>query len=128
MQDLGEDAFPDDTVQPAPADDREGDAKTVEKVEPPSSALEVSTASSHPQEPKKEERTNVTTEQRIPFDIPTSVHVRINSGNLKEYVGPPVYHKDRLYITPPPAGVSTGLGYSGNGSGAVMPVEVTVSV
>lgn len=125
MQDLGEEAFPEETAQPGPVDHK-GDAKTVEKVEPPSLALEGSASSLHPQEPKKEERTNVTTEQRIPFDIPASVHVRINSGNLKEYVGPPVYHKDRLYITPPPAGVSTGLGYLGNGSGAVMPVEVTV--
>lgn len=39
----------------------------------------------------------------------------------------PVYHKDRLYTHSPPAGVSTGLGYLGNGSGAVMPVEINVS-
>lgn len=47
--------------------------------------------------------------------------------NLRDYVGPPIYHKDRLYTSAPPAGVSTGLGYLGNGSGAVMPIEVTVS-
>lgn len=75
---------------------------------------------------KKEERTKVTTEQRKPLDVPASVHVRINSGNLKDYVGPAVYHKDRMYVSPPPPGVSTGLGYLGNGSGAVMPVEATV--
>lgn len=39
----------------------------------------------------------------------------------------PIYHKDRLYTHSPPAGVSTGLGYLGNGSGAVMPVEINVS-
>lgn len=39
----------------------------------------------------------------------------------------PLYHKDRLYTHSPPAGVSTGLGYLGNGSGAVMPVEINVS-
>ena len=49
-----------------------------------------------------------------------------NEHNLKEYVGPPVYHRDRLYVKPPPPGVSTGLGYLGNGSGAVMPIEATV--
>ncbi|KAG1843336.1 Lon protease C-terminal proteolytic domain-containing protein [Suillus subalutaceus] len=43
----------------------------------------------------------------------------------EDYVGPPVYHKDRMYVSPPPPGVSTGLGYLGNGSGAVMPVEAT---
>ena len=68
----------------------------------------------------------MTTEQRKPFDVPASVHVRVTPENLKDYVGPPIYHKDRMYIRPPPPGVSTGLGYLGNGSGAVMPVEATV--
>ena len=67
----------------------------------------------------------VTTEERKPVDVPETVHVRITVGNLKEYVGPPIYHKDRLYVTPPPPGVSSGLGYLGNGSGAVMPIEAT---
>ncbi|KAJ7173427.1 ATP-dependent protease La [Mycena filopes] len=66
----------------------------------------------------------VTTQQRQPLPIPASVHVRITPENLKDYVGPPVYQKDRLYARPPPPGVSSGLGYLGNGSGAVMPVEV----
>jgi Lon-like ATP-dependent protease len=64
-----------------------------------------------------------TTTQRPPMHIPAPVHVEITPENLKEYVGPPVYQKDRLYPTAPPAGVSTGLGYTGNGSGAVMPIE-----
>lgn len=57
--------------------------------------------------------------------VPSSVHVRITPDNLKKYVGPPVYHKDRMYAYAPPPGVSTGLGYLGNGSGAVMPIEAT---
>jgi Lon-like ATP-dependent protease len=73
-----------------------------------------------------EEKNNVTTEQRKPLEVPSSVHVRITPGNLKDYVGPPVYQKDRMYVQPPPPGVSTGLGYLGNGSGAVMPVEASV--
>lgn len=68
----------------------------------------------------------VTTERRKPLAVPDTVHIHITPSNLKEYVGPPIFHKDRLYDTPPPAGVSTGLGYLGNGSGAVMPVEATV--
>ena len=60
--------------------------------------------------------------------IPSSVHVRITPDNLKDYVGPPVYQKDRLYTHAPPPGVSTGLGYLGNGSGAVMPIEAMVSL
>ena len=73
-----------------------------------------------------EEKNNVTTEERKPLEVPSSVQVRITPGNLKDYVGPPVYQKDRMYVQPPPPGVSTGLGYLGNGSGAVMPVEASV--
>ena len=61
------------------------------------------------------------------MEIPSSVHVRITPDNLKDYVGPPVYQKDRLYTHAPPPGVSTGLGYLGNGSGAVMPIEAMVT-
>lgn len=68
----------------------------------------------------------MTTQERKPLQIPDDIHVRITPENLKDYVGPPVYHKDRMYVSPPPPGVSTGLGYLGNGSGAVMPVEATV--
>jgi Lon-like ATP-dependent protease len=68
----------------------------------------------------------VTTIQRKPLEVPESVKVTITPENLKDYVGPPLYHKDRLYATPPPPGVSTGLGYLGNGSGAVMPIEAIV--
>jgi len=58
--------------------------------------------------------------------IPPTVHIRITPENLKDYVGPPIYQKDRMYANEPPPGVSTGLGYLGNGSGAVMPVEAMV--
>lgn len=117
MEDLGEDAFPEEK---ALAQDAQG-VKTVENMEPEK------VVSSSSEGSKKEERTVVTTEERKPLDIPSTIHVRITSSNLKDYVGPPVYHKDRMYVTPPPPGVSTGLGYLGNGSGAVMPVEATVS-
>ncbi|KAG5634107.1 hypothetical protein H0H81_003390, partial [Sphagnurus paluster] len=65
----------------------------------------------------------VTTQRRKPLPIPSSVHVRITPMTLKDYVGPPVYQKDRMYARALPASVSTGLGYLGNGSGAVMPIE-----
>ncbi|KAF9003693.1 hypothetical protein BDQ17DRAFT_1425185 [Cyathus striatus] len=39
-----------------------------------------------------------------------------------DYVGPLVYQKDPMYASPPP-GVSTGLGYLGSRSGAVMPIK-----
>ncbi|KDQ14889.1 hypothetical protein BOTBODRAFT_145436 [Botryobasidium botryosum FD-172 SS1] len=72
------------------------------------------------------DKDSATTKERKPLEVPGTVHVRITPENLKEYVGPPVYHKDRFYVRTPPAGVSTGLGYLGNGSGAVMPVEASI--
>lgn len=77
-------------------------------------------------EPAAVPQQTVTTEERKPLDIPDTVHLRITPDNLKDFVGPPIYHKDRFYTRAPPAGVSTGLGYLGNGSGSVMPVEATV--
>jgi len=141
VKDLGEDVFPEPTALPSSPTD---EVKTVETVEPPSNPAEspivtedstssTPTTDGEPAAVKDKEtdsdsaRTAVTTEQRKPMQVPDSVHVRIGVDNLKEYVGPPIYHKDRLYTYAPPAGVSTGLGYLGNGSGAVMPVEASVS-
>ncbi|KAG2093788.1 Lon protease C-terminal proteolytic domain-containing protein [Suillus cothurnatus] len=125
--DLGETVFPEPvpataTGTPTPSSVADPQPKTVESQEPPAN---------EPNEVVPEERTcnessdrkTVTTQERQPLQIPDDIHVRITPENLKDYVGPPVYHKDRMYVSPPPPGVSTGLGYLGNGSGAVMPVE-----
>ena len=125
VEDLGEDAFPETEAQPA--SDSTVD-KSVPSQDPPvnePAASEAATPNVSAETPSTENK--VTTEKRKPFKVPDSVHVRITPENLKDYVGPPVYHKDRMYMRPPPAGVSTGLGYLGNGSGAVMPIEATVS-
>lgn len=74
------------------------------------------------------EERKTTTSVRQPLEVPSDIHVRITADNLLDYVGPPLYQKDRLYTTTGPVGVSTGLGYLGNGSGATMPIEVTVSL
>ncbi|KAF7294039.1 Lon protease-like protein, mitochondrial [Mycena kentingensis (nom. inval.)] len=61
------------------------------------------------------------------FSIPEDVHVRITPENLVQYVGQPVWSRERLYNTTgtsPPPGTCTGLGFTGNGSGALTPVEV----
>ena len=68
----------------------------------------------------------VTTEKRKPMAVPKDVKVVITIDSLRKYLGPPVYHKDRLYTSAMPAGVSTGLGYLGNGSGSLMPIETTI--
>lgn len=125
IQDLGEDAFPEKAAKIAE------EAAKDESLEPakPSSFTESSDTQSGTKTVSSgtEEVNNVTTEARKPLEVPSSVHVQITPDNLKDYVGPPVYQKDRMYAYPPPPGVSTGLGYLGNGSGAVMPVEASVS-
>jgi Lon-like ATP-dependent protease len=125
VEDLGEDALPEGEAQPALASATDKtvpaqDAPVNETAAPETATPHVSTETSNTEK-------KVTTEKPKPYKVPDSVHLRITPDNLKDYVGPPVYHKDRMYVRPPPAGVSTGLGYLGNGSGAVMPIEATVS-
>ncbi|KAF8871449.1 Lon protease C-terminal proteolytic domain-containing protein [Infundibulicybe gibba] len=120
VQELGEGAFP----EPAPVSTSAADTKTVESQEPSSNEAPASTSTpadsdvSSPATPaeKSTEQTLVTTQKRNSMPIPDSVHVRITPETLKDY-------KDRMYVSPPPPGVSTGLGYLGTGSGAVMPVK-----
>lgn len=71
------------------------------------------------------ETPKVTTQLRKPMRVPSTVDVTLTEDKLREYLGPPIYHKDRLYTKTMPPGVSTGLGYLGNGSGSLMPVETT---
>ncbi|TRM64600.1 hypothetical protein BD626DRAFT_492374 [Schizophyllum amplum] len=101
----------DEATDMSEAADQDG---KVQSTEPPSNA---------PGAAAEDAEMDVTTVERAPMKIPDTVHVRITPDNLKDYVGPAVYQKDRMYSRPPPPGVSTGLGYLGNGSGAVMPIE-----
>lgn len=66
-----------------------------------------------------------TTEERKPLKVPDSVVVDVTIESLRDYLGPPVFHKDRLYTRNMPSGVATGLGYLGNGAGSLMPIETT---
>ncbi|KAF9259401.1 ATP-dependent protease La [Marasmius fiardii PR-910] len=132
VQDLGEEALP----EPEPATNatqtdeskKVEETTTVESQTPPPNDPTAASSTSNTSEgtPSSEGetlKTTVTTQERRPMTIPSTVHVRITPENLKDYVGPPVYQKDRMYAYTPPPGVSTGLGYLGNGSGSVMPVE-----
>ena len=62
-----------------------------------------------------------TTNPRRSLKVPDSVSVKINGGNLQDYVGPPVFTSDRLYETTPP-GVAMGLAWTSMG-GAALYVE-----
>ena len=44
----------------------------------------------------------------------------------RDYLAPPISHKARMYTHTMPAGVALGLGYLGNGSGSLMPIETTL--
>lgn len=134
VRDLGEDALP-EPQHSAPAEATSATAST--STDEPKSAVATESqdtvVNTTPESGSASASTSesgdkhVTTQKREPLKIPPTVQVEISSENLKEYVGPAVYHKDRFYTKQPPAGVSTGLGYLGNGSGAVMPVEAMVS-
>ncbi|KAF7295899.1 Lon protease-like protein, mitochondrial [Mycena chlorophos] len=139
VRDLGEEVFP----EPAPV--AGADAQTVESTTPPPNAPATTTATADATESTSTESTSpptpepvpsssptatTTTLARQPLPIPSTVHVRVTPDNLKDYMGPPVYQKDRMFDDKrrrPPPGVSTGLGYLGNGSGAVMPIEVVLT-
>ncbi|CCJ30831.1 unnamed protein product [Pneumocystis jirovecii] len=56
-----------------------------------------------------------------PLKVPDSVSITIDSSNLKNYVGPPIFTTDRLYDIAPP-GVVMGLAWTSQG-GAVLYVE-----
>ena len=141
VQDLGEDVFPEPVAAPGPeatasthdaavkSDSEPTEtATTVEKQDAPvNNPAAPETSTPHTLTNENDADRTVTTVERKPMNVPDTVHVTITPDNLKDYVGPPVYPKDRLYVEAPPAGVSTGLGYLGNGSGAVMPIEALVS-
>jgi len=154
VEDLGEETFPEPKDATAAVTDTSASTSTSTCSTPSDTASVASDASSststlvnddgtsspppivNSQEPlvgqAAEETTDrtkiVTTRERQPMTIPETVHISITPENLKDYVGPPTYQRDRMYTTPPPPGVSTGLGYLGNGSGAVMPVEAMVCI
>ena len=105
-----------DSADPASAKEASASSETKAK-----SDSKVPARDAAPESPAK-----VTTEKRKPMEVPPEVKVTITTDSLREYLGPPVYHKDRLYTNNMPAGVSTGLGYLGNGSGSLMPIETTI--
>ncbi|KAG7665802.1 PIM1 [[Candida] subhashii] len=56
------------------------------------------------------------------LDIPADVVFEITPENLKDYIGPPVFEKDRLYDELVP-GVATGLAFLNSGFGSVLYTE-----
>lgn len=106
IQDLGEDAFPEEKALT-----EEGKAAQEESKKDDTDVKET------PETIEKE-----TTEvPRVALKVPDNVHVTIGRDNLNDYVGPPVYTSDRLYDLTPP-GVAMGLAWTSMG-GAALYVE-----
>ncbi|PKI84341.1 endopeptidase La [Malassezia vespertilionis] len=72
------------------------------------------------------EAPKVTTQPREPMKVPASVQFVIDEDMIRKFLGPALYHKDRLYTHSMPAGVALGLGYLGNGAGSLMPIETSL--
>ncbi|KAI4835467.1 lon protease-like protein [Aureobasidium sp. EXF-8845] len=106
IQDLGEDAFPEEK------------ALTPEGKEAQAAAAK---DTSDPKETPSDIEKETTETPRVALSVPSSVNVRVTKDNLKDYVGPPVFTADRLYETTPP-GVAMGLAWTSMG-GAALYVE-----
>ncbi|GAA5935616.1 ATP-dependent Lon protease PIM1 [Sporobolomyces koalae] len=131
VQDLPEEAVAESVAEVVPPASEASAASAEFSVEKqdgdrdPASVVPPTAAESAAADSTTTEERKTTTNVRKPLEIPSDVTVKITADNLLDYVGPPLYQKDRLYTKRSPVGVSTGLGYLGNGSGAVMPIEVT---
>lgn len=109
VQELGEDVLPEDA---ALTDEGKAALEASEK-EKSTNTKEPATATASEKE--------TTETPRVALKVPDSVHVEIDRGNLKDYVGPPIFTSDRLYDVTPP-GVTMGLAWTQMG-GAAMYVE-----
>ncbi|KAK6205018.1 Lon protease-like protein, mitochondrial [Scheffersomyces amazonensis] len=58
----------------------------------------------------------------VKLDIPEDIVLNITPSNLKDYVGPEIYTRARVYDLLP-AGVATGLSYSTSGNGDALYIE-----
>jgi len=106
IQDLGEEVFSEDKGLT-----EEGKAAQEESQKDDSDVKETPNAIEN----------ETTATPRKSMKVPDGVHVSIDRGNLKDYVGPPVFTSDRLYETTPP-GVAMGLAWTSMG-GAALYVE-----
>lgn len=107
VQDLGEEALPEEAALTDEGKAAQEEAKEHESADPAETPLE----------PEK----STTETPRLAIKVPESVHLRIGKETLKDYVGPPVFTADRLYDKFPP-GVTMGLAWTSMG-GAALYVE-----
>ncbi|KAF3394299.1 Lon protease [Penicillium rolfsii] len=107
VQDLGEEALPEEAALTDEGKAAQEEAKEHTSMDPAETPLE----------PEK----STTEIPRHALKVPEGVHLSIGKETLKDYVGPPVFTADRLYETFPP-GVTMGLAWTSMG-GAALYVE-----
>lgn len=148
VRDYGEDVFPEPKKEPTDSKDGKvefttstpnsdsaaagGTESNTQSVTPPPTPDSSSSSSSSPSSSSTSESSSTstpktTTSEREPLSVPSSVSKTITIQSLKKYLGPPSYSKDRMFSKgSTPEGVSIGLGYLGNGSGSLMPIETAL--
>jgi ATP-dependent Lon protease len=97
---LGKDIFSEPVPAPAKLTDAKDtdQAKSVEAQDPPANEP----ASPETSVPKIQRNlSSKDSDDAGPLKVPDSVHIRINPDNLKNYVRPPIYQKDRIYMHAP---------------------------
>ncbi|CAG8220028.1 unnamed protein product [Penicillium olsonii] len=107
VQDLGEEALPEEAALTEEGKAAQEESKEHESADP----------AQVPIEPEK----STTETPRLALKVPENVHLSIGKSTLKDYVGPPVFTADRLYDQFPP-GVTMGLAWTSMG-GAALYVE-----
>ncbi|KAL6454561.1 PIM1 Lon protease [Candida maltosa Xu316] len=73
-------------------------------------------------EVKTETKTEKESEEVQKLSLPDDLKIEVTPENLKDFVGPEIYLKDRLYETLNP-GVATGLAYTKSGDGDALYIE-----
>ena len=122
MRDLGEQKLPESSavLESPPQDNSTVTTEAVPKED--GQAQSTNTTAS---QPSSEAQRTTTTEVRKPLEVPSTVSVTIDAKSLVDYVGPPIYQRERIYTKTSPPGVSSGLGYLGNGAGSVRCTTLT---
>lgn len=101
--------------------------ETVKDDEVVSSSVEKLKESTSPTSEKLEQELRSATsgdgvEVSKPTEIPEDIKLEITPNVLKDYVGPEVYTRARVYDVPPP-GVATGLSFNSSGNGDALYIE-----
>lgn len=114
IKDLGEEEDPNEIVEDN-KDKVKANTQTIEET-----VSEVSDAkTTETTESNAVQQEDVTEVKKIKLvEVPKDVSVSITAGDLKDYVGPPVFTEDRMYEKTP-IGVAMGLGVSSMGGSAL---------